>query len=73
MAGIGDNVVAVDGEGAAIRFRQGRDHPEEGRFARPVRADDTEGFTALEIEGNVFDGGQGIERLPDVFCGEHGG
>ena len=48
-------VVAGDGEGALVGAQQGREHPQEGALARPVRAQHREALTGREPDVHAID------------------
>jgi hypothetical protein len=63
---------ATDLQGAVRDLFQAGDHPQAGGLAAPGRADEHHELAIGDLEGEVLDGSEIAEALPDVIEG-HGG
>src|SRR5882724_7376786 len=72
LGGLAANVDAVDAGTAAVRCQHSVQHPQGGRFAGAVGAQQAGDFTVARHEGDVAGGVDGAESLAQILGFDHG-
>src|ERR1041385_3107776 len=62
---------AVDARAAALRRDQPGEHLEQCRFARAVRAEDRQCLAGIHAKGNIVEGPDGAEAMPESLSQQH--